>query len=178
MSNKLFFGIIGLGLVLVIIFAVVLISNGHGPSKTTQMQTMAARFHALQTITDTAGQNIHDDNLQSINGNLDTELSNINQQIVTPLKNNGINAKSLPKSITQNESLADTTSKLADAKLNATYDRTYASEMSFQLSELFVLMREINNGSNSRSMRAFIQTATSNLQPIDTQLTNFTDADN
>lgn len=178
MSNKLFFGVIGLGLVLVIVFAIMLISSGHGPSQTTRMETMAARFQALQKITDTAGQNIGDDNLQSINANLDTELNNINQQIVTPLKNNGINAKALPQTIVKAESLTDTTSKLADAKLNAVYDRTYASEMSFQLSELFVLMREINNGSNSRSMRAFIKTATDNLQPIDTQLSNFTDADN
>lgn len=175
-SNKLFFGVIGLGLILVIIFAIVLISSAHGPSQKVQMETMAARFQALQSITDNAGQNISDDNLQSINANLDTELTNINQQIVTPLKNNGINAKGLPRNIVKAQALTDTTSKLTDAKLNAVYDRTYANEMSFQLSELFILMREINNGTHSRSMRAFIQTATSNLQPIDTQLSNFTDA--
>lgn len=175
-SNKLFFGVIGLGIILVIAFAIALISSGRGPSETVQMETMAARLQALQSIADNAGQNIGDDSLQSANANLDTELTSLNQQIVVPLKNNGINAKALPQSIVKAQALTDTTNRLNDAKLNAVYDRTYASEMSFQLSELFILMREINSGSNSRSMRAFIQNALSNLKPIDDQLSSFTGA--
>ncbi|HEU0266159.1 MAG TPA: hypothetical protein VFQ70_00855 [Candidatus Saccharimonadaceae bacterium] len=175
-SNKLFFGVIGLGIILVIAFAIALISSGRGPSETVQMETMAARLQALQSIADNAGQNIGDDSLQSANANLDTELTSLNQQIVVPLKNNGINAKALPQSIVKAQALTDTTNRLNDAELNAVYDRTYASEMSFQLSELFILMREINSGSNSRSMRAFIQNALSNLKPIDDQLSSFTGA--
>lgn len=177
-SNKLFFGVLGLGLLLIIGFAIVLVSSARGPSEITQMETLAAKFKSLQTITDNAGRNISDDNLQSINANLDTQLTNINQNISVPLKKNGINIQKLPKNITDSASLATVTTKLADAKLNAVYDRTYASEMSFQLSEVFIMMREISNGSKSQSMHAFITTAISNLQPIDQQLTNFTDADN
>lgn len=175
-NNKLFFGIIGLGIIVVIAFAILLVVGVGGPSQTSRLQSLAAQLQSMQTISTNAQADITDNHLQTINANLNIQLTNINQNIAAPYANSAVNPKNIPPAIKSEESLSGVTAKLADAKLNAVYDRVYANEMSYQLSDVFIVMREINNGTKSKSMHDFLNTTYNNLQPIATQLSNFTDA--
>jgi hypothetical protein len=173
LNNRLFLAIIGGGLVLALIVgALTLFSSGNnGPTQ--KMETLAARLKTLQTISDSAQVNIKSNSLRSTNSTLDILLTNANRDIVTPLSNNNVDIKNLDKSITAAEAGTALTQKLSDAKLNAIFDRTYASEMNYQLNTVFVLMQDIYTRVNSKSMKDFINTTTTNLQPIEKQLDSF-----
>jgi len=176
LSNKLFFLVLGGGLIVAIIVFSMMLHGGGSASTNTRLETLTARLATLQTISQTASSNITDNQLEATNSNLNLALTNANTAIVTPLANNHIDAKNLPKNILAQEDGSQLTAKLADAKLNAVYDRTYAREMHLQVSTVLILMSEIYNTTNSKSLREFLTTTTTNLTPIDKQLSSFKDA--
>lgn len=175
-DNKLFFGVIGLGIIVVIVFAFALITGGSGPSQTSRIQTLAARLQSMQKIASDSQQNITNNHLQSINASLSIQLTNTKSAMVKPLGTTGVDTTKLPKDVQTTESLSDVSAKLADAKLNATFDRVYANEMNYELSDTFILMREIDNGTKNKTVKDFLVTTSNNLAPLQIQLSNFTDA--
>lgn len=174
-SNKLFFLVLGGGLILAIVVFVMMLGGG-GTAPTTRLETLSARLTTLQSISQTASANITDNQLEATNSNLNLALTNANRAITTPLANNHIDPNNLPKNIVTQENGSQLTATLQDAKLNAVYDRTYAREMHLQVSTVLILMSEIYDGTNSKSLRQFLTTTTADLKPINDQLASFKDA--
>lgn len=174
LNNKLVYVLIG-AVVLLIIVAVLAISNsGGGPKQ--KMETLAARLQTLQTITDKAQHNIKSGQLRSINSNITIYLTNTNRDIADPLKKNGVDVKKLDKTIVKKENGDDLTKKLEDARLNAVYDRTYASEMTYQLETVAALLKEIYNSTSSKSLKDFLLKTDNDLQPLKKQLADYSAA--
>ena len=172
LNNKTFLLLVGGGLLLVIIVGIFVLSSG-GSGPTQKMQTLAARMQTLQTISDKAQKNIKSGQLRSTNSNLTIFLTNANRDIVDPLKKNGVDIKKLDKTIVTAEKGDALSTKLEDARLNATFDRTYAREMGYQLDTLAVLMKDIYNKGNSKSMKDFLLATDKNLEPIKKELNDF-----
>lgn len=171
--NKLLV-IIGIAIILLIVtFAVIGLSRLGGASSETKLQTLAARLTTLQKITDDAQPNIKSNQLRGTNSSLSLFLTSANRDIAAPLSNNGVDLKKLDKSIVARENGSDLTDTLEDARLNAVYDRTYAREMSYQLSTTLLLMDDIADSTNSKSLDAFIDTTKANLEPIEQQMSDF-----
>jgi uncharacterized protein (UPF0333 family) len=171
MDGKWVLGLIGLGVVAVIFIAIFFLSSG--TSSTQKLQTLAARMQTLQKISDSAEKNIKSSSLRTTNSTLSIFLTNANRNIETPLKNNKVDAKKLDKSIVKKEDGSKVTAALEDARLNATYDRTYGREMSFQLDTLHNLMQDIYTSTKSKSLKEFLVSTDDNLTPIRKQLTDF-----
>jgi hypothetical protein len=172
LSTRLFVPIaIGGGLLVLIVGFLSLVNGGSGP--TTDMETLAARIATLTTISASAQKNIKSNDLLGSNSNLTILLTNANHDIATPLMNNGIDIKKLDPNIIKAESGTALTAKLEDARLNAVFDRTYAREMSYQLTTVETLMQTIYNGSKSKSMKDFLQATDNNLSPIKKQFDTF-----
>lgn len=177
MNNKLFLILIGGGLLIaLLVFVLTLTNNGSGPTQ--KMQTFAARVQSLEKITADAQQNIKSNDLRGTNSNLTLFLTNTDQNMTTPLKNNNVDTTKIdPTVLASVKSDGDAlTAKLEDARLNAVFDRTYAQEMSYQLSTLRTLMSSIYTSSNSKSLKDFLQTTDSTLVPIQKQLNSFNDS--
>jgi hypothetical protein len=173
-NNRILLFIVGGGVVLAaIIGALTLLSNTKG--STTDMQTLAARMTVLQDVSNKSQTNIKSTKLRNTNSNLALFLTNANRDIATPLKNNDVDSKKLDKKITQEEQAngKTLTSKLDDARLNAVFDRTYAREMSYQLSTVEGLMKAIYKTTKSKSMKTFLEQTDSNISPIIKQLDSF-----
>ena len=75
--------------------------------------------------------------------------------------------------ITASENGEKLKTTLEDARLNATFDRTYAREMSYQLETVAALMKDIYTNTNSKSLKTFLEATDNNLQPIKQQLAEF-----
>lgn len=176
-NDKLFFGVMGAGLIIALIIGVTLLSNSGGPSLTIQLQNLAAQLTTLQQVANSANTSIQSNQLQGINANLAIQLTNANQAITTPLKNNGVPA-AIPQSIISENSDSTLISQLKDAKLNAVYDRVYSTNMTYELSNVLIQMRIIGKESQSKSLSTFINTTEANLQPIYTQLQQFSNQNN
>jgi hypothetical protein len=171
-GNRLVLALIGGGVVLIALVGVMsLLTGGTGPTQ--NMQTFAARVQTLEKITAGAQKNIKSNDLRGSNVNLNIFLTNTDQGMTDPLAKNGVTVTKIDKTITAAEDGAALTAKLEDARLNAVYDRTYAREMSYQLSALQALMNTIYRGSKSKSMQGFLKTTNDSLVPIKKQFDTF-----
>ncbi len=171
--NKLLV-IVGILVVLLLVtFAIIGLSRLGGASSATKLQTLAARLTTLQTVADKAQPNIKSNQLRSSNSSLGLFLTSANRDIAAPLTNNGINPKKLDSAIVTKENGKQLTETLENARLNAIYDRTYAREMSYQLSTTLLLMDDIADSTNSKSLDEFIETTKANLEPVKKQMSDF-----
>lgn len=163
--------LIGVVLTIVISF-LVFISNASGGPKS-DMQTLAIRMQALQKVSDSSQKNIKSSTLRGTNSILKSFLSNANRDIVEPLAANKVDIKKLDKRLVAKEKTDTLAADLEEARLNATFDDTYAREMSFKLTTLSILMESIYKTSHSKSLKEFLENTDSNLQPIKKQLDEF-----
>lgn len=172
LSNKLFLLIVGGGVLLAAIVGLLMLtSNSNGPTQ--KMQRLAARLQTLEQISNKAQPFIKSGVLRGTNSNLGIFLTNANRDIAEPLKTNGVDVKKLNKDIAAKEKGDKLTQTLEDARLNATYDRTYAREMGYQLETTELLMEDIYDATKSKSLREFLVNTDDNLKPIRKQLTDF-----
>jgi len=166
--------IIGIGVFLAAVVGVLmLLSSGGGASSSEKLQTLSARMQTLQKISDTSEKSIKSSKLRTTNSTLNLFLTNANHDIEDPLLKNGVKPSALDKKIVGKENGAEMIATLEDARLNATFDRIYAREMSFQLNTLASLMKEIYTTTKSKSLKEFLVTTDNNMKPIRTQLAEF-----
>lgn len=172
LSNKLFLGIVAGGILLAIVVGFSLINGGQ--TNTQQLETLTARLQTLQKVSTASQRNIKSGLLRNTNSNLSIFLTNADRDIAGPIKNSGVDIKNIDKNITVAENGTALTAKLEDARLSATFDRTYAREMNYQLATVTNLMKQIYTHTNSKSFKQFIDETNKNLQPISQQLESFT----
>lgn len=173
LDNRKFFIVIGAGLLVAIIIGIAALMGSSGATPTQKMETLSARLTTLQTISGKAQANIKSSALRSTNSSLTLLLTNTNRDIVDPYKTNGVDVKKLDKNIVKKEDGKALSDKLEDARLNATFDRTYAREMSYQLDTVKALMKDIYSKTKSKSLKSFLETANNNLAPINKQFQDF-----
>ena len=163
--------LIAVVLAVVIGFVMFISSSASGPK--TSMITLAARMQAVQEVSDKAQKNIKSSQLRSVNSNLKILLTDANRDIAAPLLAEKIDVAKLDKAVVAKEKADKITATLEDARLNATYDDTYAREMSFKLKTISLLMQQIYDQSNSKAMQDFLMETDDNLSPIQKQLDDF-----
>jgi len=172
MGNKLFFILIGGGLLVAIIVGILALTSGNnGPTQ--KMQTLSARLTTLQKVSSDSQKTIKNGTLRSTNGTLTILLTNANRDIAEPLSKNGVDVKKIDKSIQTKEDGAKLTEQLEEARLNAIFDRVYAREMSYQLETVAALMKQIYNSTGSKSLKTYLEATDANLQPVMQQLADF-----
>ncbi len=172
MNNKLFFMLIGGGLLVAIIVGILaLTTGGNGPTQ--KMQTLSARLTTLQKVSSDSQKTIKSGTLRSTNSTLTILLTNANRDIAEPLSKNGVDVKKIDKSIQTKENGSKLTEELEDARLNAIFDRVYAREMSYQLETVTALMKQIYNSTGSKSLKEYLEATDTNLQPVMKQLADF-----
>lgn len=157
-----------LGIATIVTILLVIVNSFTGGSKA-DMQQLAARLATTEKLATDAQKNLKSSELRSLNGSLKILLTNTNRDIAEPLKNNGITVAKLDKTILAKENGADMIAALEDARLNATYDRTYAREMSYQLETIVLQMKELYASTSSSSLKTFLDTSYKNIQPVQKQ---------
>ncbi len=167
MNPAVLWGLIVGVLILAIIVIVGVFSASGGPSPSS-LAAVAAKFDNLRTISVAAEDDVQSSELRTLNSSLRLSLTNTNRDLVEPLKAQDISLKDK-----KNSSVAAVTAdfeelsgRLEDARLNAVYDRTYAREMSYELKTLRSEMAVLYKKSGSKSLRATLETADSNIKPI------------
>lgn len=165
--------VLGIGLVLagVIAFVTFAANTSNGPKQSTVV--LAARMQAMQKVAEKSQKNIKSSSLRGINSNLIIFLTNANRDIADPLAAAGLDIEKLDKNVVATENADQITADLEDARLNGTFDDTYAREMGYKLTTISIEMEKIYNTSNSKAMKDFLVKTDENLQPIKQQLDAF-----
>ncbi len=175
--DKKFLILIGGGLLLAIALVIILISiSGSGGASPSKLQAIFIRFSTLDTVARDAKKNIKSSTLRVTNANLMIFLTDANRDIVAPFTTAGITKDKIDPTIKAKYSGEKLKQTLEDARLNATFDRTYAREMSYELTTLQALMKEVYTATGSKSMKDFLVTTEDNLSTIRDQLAQFNDS--
>lgn len=165
--------LVAIGAVIVIVITIVFMLISSLMTNTETTERLAARLITTASITDEATTNIKSTQLRALNSELKIYLTNTIRDIEPLLTNDNIKIDSLDKKITESESSTEILAVLEDARLNATYDRTYAREMAYQLDTIRVLMNQIYDNTNDKDLKSFLEGADSNLAPTQQQFADF-----
>jgi hypothetical protein len=172
-KDTFFLYIVGGGLLVAAITLILVLTSGSGPTQ--KMQTLAARLTTLQTIASDNQKSLKSGALRSTNSNLTLFLTNTNRDIVQPLASSGVDVKKVDSNIAAKENGEELKQALEDARLNAVLDRTYAREMAYQLQTVAVLLQDIYDSTNSKSLKEFLEKTNVDLQPLIQQFSDFTE---
>lgn len=166
MNPFVLWGIIA-GVLLLVIVVVMAVSSGSG-NTSSSLTSVAARFAAIQAVSEDAQENLQSSELRTLNSSLTLTLTNSNRDLAIALKAEEINLKDKKnKSLLAVKSEFEALdSRLEDARLNAVYDRTYAREMAYQLKTLQSDMAKLYDASRGKSLKAILGTANTNVKPL------------
>lgn len=170
---------IGIGaLLLIVIVGFFVIINSGGKSQSQKMTEFVYRVQALEKLTDTSRSTIQSSQLQALNASLNTILTGIDQQSGDSLAIYGISKlPTVPKTAPVTVEYSDLATKLQDAKLNVIFDRTYAREITYQLSIMQSEMKAIYDHSNSKTIKSYLVKSSDNITPLQKEFANFNDSE-
>lgn len=170
------FMLIIFGLVAVAILAIVAMLAFN--SRTTPLDRateLYVRMDSLRTIGRDQHNHLRDNGLRTTNTSYQLFLSNAIRDIEEPLSAAGINKSTLDAELrSQEQSLVNEyKDQFEDARLNVELDRTYAREMTYQLTLLNSMMETIYNETNTEELKSFLEQTNNNLATIAEDFSNF-----
>jgi hypothetical protein len=174
-DNKLFLVIIAGAVLLIVILAITIFSS-LGGSKSVSTERLALRLQTLEKVSQDSQKRLASSALRSTNSNLRASLINANRDIATPLKAAEINLKKADKKLVAEENGTKLKAALEDARLNATFDRTYAKEMSYQLETTTILMNRLLATTKSTSLKTFLNASLKDLVSLQKQFSKYSSA--
>jgi len=162
---QIFLGVAAILIIAVVILSVSLSSGGNS------LERLSARLIATEEIVTKSQENLKDSELRSLNSSLEIYLTNANLDYEPLLKQAGIG--NINKSTLEKESNKSVLDSLEEARLNATFDRNYAREISYNLEVTITLMYQIYESSTSSSIKEFLTTNLANLVPTQESFSSF-----
>lgn len=165
MSNKLFLGIL-IGAIIIVIILIVAMFTAGSSTKAISTERLGLKLTTLQTVSEDAHKNIKSSELRAINSRLTTQLTNANRDIVAPLEAADIDLKKVDKELIAEEDGETLKASLEDARLNGTFDRMYATEMSYQLETTTILMSNLHESTKRKSLKEFLEPSYKDLAAI------------
>lgn len=170
-QKPIMIGAIAFGVILLITLLGVISSIASNNIGSTER--LAARLMSTKGVVDSATPNIKSTKLRALNSSLGIYLTNTIRDATPILAKNNININKLDKKVTSAESNANMLATLEDARLNAIYDRIYASEMAHQLDTTLILMRQIFTDTRSATLKSFLDNAYKTLEPTQKDFAEF-----
>jgi hypothetical protein len=174
-SKPVMIGVIAIGFLILVTIVGVVASVASGSVGDTEK--LAARLQATQSVVESAKPNIKNSQLRGFNSELSTYLITIVSNEAPILAKHNINVNKLSKNVIASESDAKILATLEDARLNAIYDRIYASEMAHQLDITMILMQKIYKSTNDSNLKNFLSNAYQTLQPTQKQFADYNATD-
>jgi len=163
-------GAIGAVILIIIISA---ITSSLGGGKKEPWQRLSARLNATYAVVDKAGVNIKNSQLRSLNGNVKIFITNTQRDLGPTLTRLEVDTKKIPASITTSENGTGMDTRLEDGRLNAKYDSTYVREMTYQLSRILSLLKQLYTSSGNATTKEFLQTTYNSLEPTYKAISEF-----
>ena len=129
------------------------------------------RITALEELSTGAQENIQSSDLRNINSNFVFILTGANQG-VAPFITEKVKKKD-PAVLEATAEAKELSDKLEEARLNALYDRVYAREMRFTITNLRTQMKVLYDKSNNDELRAYLASTDENFEKVNTELEAF-----
>lgn len=162
----------GVILVAFIGIAVATILQGSKPNIAALGQQVTKRVGATKFIAKNAQENFRSRELDALNSSLTIQLTNAGTGLTNAFTAAGVPVGNA-KEAEADDTSAETTQKLEDARLNGVFDRVYAREMSYRLTMIMVQLDSIHKMTDNAELRTYLETTYKNLEPLQKQLEEY-----
>jgi hypothetical protein len=160
------FGLIGGG-IFAAIFALILISASGGPSANDQLIPISERITTLQSVTTTEQTHLAEDQISQANAALSSSLSSMTTSMKTILTERKLKDDAGSSSAKAEKAYAaKLTTTLENSYQRGTLDRTYTSQMTYELTVLRSRITKLKQSSGSKEILSFCDTALSNIDLV------------
>lgn len=157
------------GIILVALAAVIIFANAGPPDFSTQAKSAQSRIITLQTVADGQQTHLKENTISEANSSLASALTSMNTELTAIMKTKGIRVADSTKvavSKTEKAYAENLTKKLDDSYQRGTLDRTYASQMTYELTVLRSTLNRMKNTANSKSVTTYVNSAVTNIDAI------------
>ena len=153
-------------------FAIAAVLQGSKPNISALSQQVLMKVGATGAISKDSQEHLRSRELDALNSSLTIQLANTNTGLTSAFTSAGVIVGEIGNS-KEDDTSADTTKKLDDARLNGVFDRVYAREMSFRLATIMAQLDSIHRSTNSAELREYLESTYKNLQPLQKQLEEY-----
>lgn len=165
------FAIIGLigGVLMAAIVAIVIMLNAGGPDFSAQAKSVQMRIGTLQKVADTQQPHLKESAISEANSSLASALTSMNADLTALMKTKDLktaSGSSATSTKTEKNYADSLQKKLDDSYQRGTLDRTYTTQMTYELTLLRSKLTKLKNTANSKSVTAFCTSATTNIDAI------------
>lgn len=170
------FGLIGGVLLLVAGLMFFLIRSAAPPDVSTQVYALQARIDTLSKVTSEQGKYLTQNELSGINSTLGASLTSMTTDLSAYAKLRGISSTTKAATSAKTTETAYYTAlskKLGDAYLLGTLDRTYSTEMKYQLGILKSKILLIKTAANSKTYNDFYTPSVTSIDTVSNLLSSF-----
>lgn len=174
-SPFLVFGLIAALLITVGIVLFMIIKSTSPPDVSAQLYSLQARLETLNTVTSNTGPRLTQNNLSSINSTLGATIKSMQANLKAYMDSKGLkDPKVIATAKKAEASYGDSlTQSLDDAYLTGTLDRSYSSEITYQLTVLKSKLQKLKAAANSKSFNEFYEKNVPSLDTVSEQLSKF-----
>ncbi|QQS21732.1 hypothetical protein IPM09_04410 [Candidatus Saccharibacteria bacterium] len=161
------FGLIG-GVLMAVVVFLIIVANSGPPNISAQTIALKQRIATLQSVADTQQPHIQDNDLSVANSTLSSTLTSMATDLsgVMKAKNVKTNEKSATGA-TEKTYAASLQKKLDDSYQRGTLDRTYAPQMTYELTVLRTKLKLLRSSSGgSKTVTSFCDTSLTNVDAI------------
>lgn len=160
------FGLIGAGIVSAI-FALILIASSGAPSVNDQLIPISERITTLQSVTSVEQDHLAEDQISQANAALTSALASMSTSMTTILTERNLKDSSGSSSAIAEKTYAtNLTTTLDDSYQRGTLDRTYTSQMTYELTVLKSRITRLNESTGSKELISFCNSALSNINIV------------
>ena len=166
------FGLIG-AVIASMIVAVILIANSGGPNTNELLPPLQARLSTLHDVTEAQQKHLGENTISEANAALTSSLGSLDANLQTIMEERKV--KKLSNKTSTQKTAADALSKtLDDAYQRGTLDRTYTTNMTYELTLLKSQVTKLRKSTSNTELREFCDSA---LSSIDLILKTYADFD-
>lgn len=163
-------GLIGGVLVLLVVILAIMMNSG-GPSLSVQAKSVNDRVNTLKTIASNQQKHLSDNAIVTNNTILSSVLTTMSTELTDTMKTRKITLSSTA-SAAEKKYATTLTTKLDDAYQRGTLDRTYAPQITYELSILRSKLVTMKASSNSTAITTY---CTSSIASLDAIIKTFKD---
>jgi hypothetical protein len=160
------FGLIGGG-ILTAIFALILISASGSPRANDQLIPISERIATLQSVTTAEQTHLAEDQISQANAALSSSLSSMTTSMNTILTERKLKDNSSSSAARVEKTYATKlTTTLENSYQRGTLDRTYTSQMTYELTVLRARIAKLKQSTGSSELLSFCDTALNNIDLV------------
>lgn len=163
LSNGAVFGMIG-GLLVAVIVAFIAISSPKGPTLDTLLPQVEGRIATLKSVTDDQSKRLSSNDITTINATLNSTLYTMDADISGIIKDQKLGKNATKDQLNAEKSYAAKLTKtLDDAYQRGTLDRTYDTQMIYELTILGNQINKVRGLTKNQATRDFCDNAIKNI---------------